>query len=694
MAKSLEPNLLYQRLEDNKAQLQANAEAYLEGFSTTPTSSDLKNQENENLALMMKRAKQLGRLQNRYSGVSAIYSDIIDAIDTVRDNRMGVIRARSAPNMDGSIGVIRDARAATAPNSDSPESYVMTYINLSRAAELLLDQVIAKKAGAAEIEVARAEIRKRAFKAIASLKRGGRILMTSNSLQHLSNELGSLIAGIKNPDGTSILPDGTKALNAAKDFVNFDDRPFHLTTIFTIHDTKNKPRAVIESDVMHLGLTKEIEKEFVLIARSKGETGLAWFDKMPEPKKSLLRVYATKFASGNYVFPTQLADIIGVRNFYSKTVTISEPEGGFRRILSTMHSAAPIFYGKGTREAHTLQNLRLIAQFVSPSGATDKVVLASLNSSHGEAADQSIVSGLRNLAKKRNAKTSLLPVNFFRSISNSDYSQYNALINDIGLVAKALGLEDTGNFLRFGEQKTLGVFKHKEASEDALHELAKITDPRLQKLKLILENTIQTKYLMEWGGDKRNFEIAARMKLIEYDAQHGEIAKAARKHNIVLSHLASSLTFCKSGKDRTGTIEEYTATLAICNALGISLEQKEKVAEVFDIVAKAGQTQELAGRQGGTPGSHGLKGSTKDYIPTWLYRIRDSLFLNTAKFNKLKFYTGFMGLPLHKNATSGADDLLSARIERSKSPSLARAFIQKEETRRTQNKQRGLDGRR
>lgn len=635
---NLEGNSLHSRIERNKQETFENIENYLQKHNNLPEVKEISASEEYYKKIIKDNLRLFPKNKASYQDLRAQYSSLIESIDGLRDAKMGVIRTRKiSSHQDGSTDIIRDARAVTEPDTNSPEAFVMYYVNLVRGAELLIDSYVSvKNVSPKEIDELQTKIRRRSRELTALLISNDSAKINKEVVQGLTDELIDDLSTVKTLDNARIFENPIKALNEAKELISLDDTHGHISTISLCGE-----RVVVESDIMGLGTTDEINKQFVKIGGSKPDkrSEVEWYDNMHQPLKTLIKKYASKLASGNYVIPTQLSNIVGARNLYSKSTLIKGKDNKLETIHQIVHCGAPVLLGKNQEREFSQLTMDQIADFVSADGNPEKTMFCSLNSSGGESADKEIVTKVTENSTKSKFRYNILPVNIFRfwPLSITKYENFNNILQDIGKVAEKSGYNNIASFLIKGENRPwyyLG-FKTSEKSKAALKEVANIvkTNP---ELGATLANAIETKYLMEHNGECRNTEIIARMSNVIYSAFKGELKTLAENSNMQYSNIAEPIVFCKSGKDRTGFVTEYSTVIAVCNHLGIRSTQQKKILDVFKELAKSGHVQALAGRQGGTVGCHGIKGSTKYAIRGFLSPVRKFLFLKTASLNQLK----------------------------------------------------------
>ncbi len=628
----LPPNYLYTMMKGNKDTTKGNIQTYLSAEDLT--AQKIEDQKSASTKAINQLSLGFGK-STPESDRKKTYSSLIEEIETLKENKAGILRIVSPhSHTDGSRDLIRDARLLTSdPDSDSPESYTINYINMARASEMLIDE--AEKANPTKgYGDFRQRIRER-VKLVARSITSGDEKIDHDVLKELTNELIEIIGSVKNDKGNAIFPDPAEALNDAKELASLDSPHYHISTITDIEGN-----IVVESDVMALGSTKEIRSEFQKIAEDDIR-GLTWFTEMREPMKSLVKTYAKKFIDGRHIIPTQLSNIIGIRNTYAKLTMVKkkdEKDGGaeLETILDSMHCGSPVFLGPGgskKAEKYTAMTMRQYRELLTPDGDMSQVGFCTLNSSGGESADRKIVKYIQKISKQIGAAFHVLPINIFRYFSRSHYGAIQDGLKDISNLMEKLGHNKIAEFLKEGDPrklKYLYLLKGNDRQLAAEIELKNIEDPKLRR---IIIQALEVKSLLEHGGPQKNLEIAARLTNIEYSARKGVLFTLGKKYNINLKNIINSVTFCKSGKDRTGLKEVYASTKAVCDALDVA---KDKVTEIFYKIARSGHAQTLAGRQGGTFGCHGLKGSTRSAMPKRFRHFSNKLFLRTADFNRLK----------------------------------------------------------
>ncbi len=228
--------------------------------------------------------------------------------------------------------LVRDGREAKNPPSFPAESYAIQYLNHVRTAITLTSDEELKKS-LQEKAIANID----SFLDIADIK----LLEQKVTKENSKLAITLMKKGIIN---------AVQKIKLAKDFANFQDKHYHITTLSRIKDAD-----VIESEIMHLGLTQAQEKMFQainsytstdpdksMVIKLDGED-MSWFNKCKRWQQDQIKRYAPIILAENHVIPTQLRSFIPLlRNSYTKVNAIKRNGQPIQEILETMHSGSII----------------------------------------------------------------------------------------------------------------------------------------------------------------------------------------------------------------------------------------------------------------------------------------------------------------------------------------------------------------
>lgn len=569
----------------------------------------------------------------RYEGeVQRFYSKAIYALQEARDAKQGVKWHLTAPNKDGTRTIIRDTRSLgekDAPDPNSPHSYVMNYLNLSRAAEVLLDQAADKGADISEV---RKTFRKRAADLVISLSGGEPI--SSATLSRLTHSLVSDLKNLKGSDSKPVFQDVKKTLDRAKSLTQLDDEHFHTTTLSTAKDAKGRDRVVVESEIMCLGTTDDLRKQYDHIVR--GETKeIEWYNKLKPEQQVLVKRYAKELGEGKKVLSSQMFDFVpGMKNAYLKVTSVSEPDRPtvLKPVAKILHCGTPSFHGKtslGNIVEMSALNIEQARSFADRGeGRSLDFALHTLNSGGQDikSKEAEIVAALEDASEslgKSSVTLDKVPVNFFRRMSQSTHGFSEGGLKEFASLLKSCALEtervtpetykDIILIAKYAEKgETMPWYKQVFWQSDKLQAqrgLKRVASLK-PELATLANAGFRLRESMERGMfDTRNsnFHISTAASLVDHalNARRGDIHADRKK-----------FYFCKSGKDRTGSVTMKTSHIAVCDALGLTAEGLKGGAEAREAetkansnlvrLAMAGNSQYMAGIAGGTIGSHGI----------------------------------------------------------------------------------------
>lgn len=420
-------------------------------------------------------------------------------------------------------------------------SLAVQYVNLVKAAEVLLDLAVKRKEITEDqVKKCRETLRESVKELVDKLG----IWYDPTALKQHNHKLLESLRGIKKADGKPLFSDKKaleKDLFYAKELAQLDSDHYHVSTISKVKDEKGTDRFVVESDVMQLGLTSKLKSQFENIR--EGEKGVDWFEKLDPVKQGLIKHYAQAFIDGKHVIPTQLVDLVpGMRNAYEKVTSVSEGKGSELKlevVHESKHSGTPTFHGKGDRLQATMDTVEQARSFTKDG----RLSLSSLNSSgDGFSYDPAIVGLSEAVAKKmatEEVRLVVTPINSRRGFSKDTSSEYNKVLSEVARVAIDADLIAVHQFLLKGD----GLFNDRE--KKALEELKKSGIKKSNpKLFADLETAIEAKsYILKkpsifqrasilfksiWNGrpkENAELELAARMSLIEHSIGKGALSK-------------------------------------------------------------------------------------------------------------------------------------------------------------------------
>jgi hypothetical protein len=567
------------------------------------------------------------------------FAEAIRMFDQIKDSKLGIVWSQSDDLGNGTKALVRDARNVTLDKEklkeDAPEKYAMQILNQVRASIDLIN--IEKKYYPFEKTPIEKGLMDFAIKACDP----NTIQTLPKTIKKHNYELIKLLenAGIK---------DVEKKLKFAKEVQNLKDEHFHIVTLTKAKDKDGKDYVVTEADIMLNGLTDTQKEQWKGIKDTKGTSyptdvkgeNMSWYNKMPDYKKILLRQVADYILTGNKVIPTQLiSDVPGIKNAYQKVtaITVIKEEGNIEpsKIISeNLHCGTPATKIKlGTKDEQLKIVKENIEQLQLFSNGKINLNILTSKTPFDIRGENFINNQLESAIRGNNdVSISALPINRWRLLPGSG-KKYQAFKDSLKNISSALKqhdeyktkYQDIAIFLKKGGS----IFNSNE--KNARKQLEKLDKKSLEYK--FLEQAVTARSLMS-GFDflKRgntNLKISAAMNNVyNYINLNSEIRDK-------LSPEKTQVTFCKSGKDRTGLVLINNTHEAVSNYLGIDPES-EVAKNNLIVLGAGGHTGQIAGTQGGTPGCHTLKVNPEFGLPKEYDGVKWIINQDSAKYNKLK----------------------------------------------------------
>jgi hypothetical protein len=641
----------YSRLNQNKEETRTAVNSYLKSPAGV---TNFDEEAQGKLEAAQKSASEL--ISGDSVGAKVSYSDIIVLLETRRDALHHITRGYQ-DHADGTQDLIRDGSHAIATEKGRSESLAVQYINSVQAAEILLDLAVERgEITETQLMEHRRQLRTGVQELVNNLEKG----FSTTQLKQANYQLLEGLKGIKKADGAPLFSDHkalTKDLEYAKEFAQFDTPHYHVSTISRVKDKDNQDRYVVESEVMQLGLSPKLRTQFEKIRDIReGKTDVDWFDQLDPVKQGLIRRYAGVIIEGKHVIPTQLIDLVpGMRNAYEKVTSVSRGTGAelaLDVVAESKHSGTPTFHGKGDRLQASMDTVEQMQGFVVEGNGLG---LTSLNSS-GDlfSTDPAIIKLSEKVASRMGGSgVSLVitPMNSRRVISkDTSNERYNQALAEVAKVADHAKLPAVADFLRngnslFNKRAKKAQRELDEASKDGTLSPKIIADLRtaVEAKQSILRkpNIFQRVSKLIRSAFKgrpeanENLELAARMGLIGYSMNRGNLSQHIQKENITgvdLSKIPEYVPYCKSGKDRTGLLEFRSSNIAVARNLGIDPDS-EMGRAIASRMAAAAHTATMSSFQGGSRGCYGILTSNERHIPREYPELLTDV---AANFNKIK----------------------------------------------------------
>lgn len=617
----------YEILQDNKQKLLSYAWQVIKG---------------EINPLSIKTSKQIMQLLMKKN-----YSEVIKALNQHKDHELGIIWYIKDDLGNGTGALIRDARQQTHDKTklerDAPQKYMMQLVNKSRGA---IDLINLTDITSFEKEIQIQKIHSVLEEALKYLENLGIL----NIIEYNTQILEILInLGIK---------DAPEILQFAREISNFKDVHYHVVTLSRVRKSK-KNYDVVEAEVMLNGYTAEQMIQYNKIAtydaRSNNNVGVEWFDLTKSPlQKQLIFEHLKYIKTGTRVTPTQLIySFINIRNAYMK-VTAIEDSGRLKIIAENIHSGTPStamkFLPKKIQSDVTINNIKQLKTYISEDC---DINLSSLNSRtpydiRGENFTVDQVRAVRNMSILP-FTLSVSPINKWRLIGGGrNQRSFQNLLNIICQIIKAHDFYKTQNIAKYLHNtdypilyKLMEIFsvgRYQSIKTKALEEIEQLSSSKNQEqyaLSKILRIAVSAKEILESivpSYENKDLALVNKIYLLE-----NSIKLSDGCLNNLLSQMSSirpivNVTFCKSGKDRTGYMMFINTVSAVNEYLDIEKDSVEAKTN-REILAHSGHAQEMAGIQGGTIGCHSLKMMSEFHLDKLDQELRPILAQASSQLN-------------------------------------------------------------
>ncbi|MBS0236713.1 MAG: ankyrin repeat domain-containing protein [Proteobacteria bacterium] len=618
-------------------------------------------------------------------------TNAIDGLERARDARAGVVLTPiSTTDAEGRTTnvMIRDARAAkdAGPDRLGPEAFEIQYLNSMRALINVLrnDITIPKAKRTAAIKSVQDNIRE--FSAQKPLEEAHTKGAHQDTIGKIEEGLvGDQIKACQEITGTEDL---FNRVNMAKDFQNFQHQQYNIVSI-----TQVKPGVhAVEAEVAMRGMTKEQKAEYQLIyalgvarreieklvtesqipefveqvgfskaewqeiragllndkpnknqvalisdcisAYYEGKRGVdhqapAWYTAAPVWKQKLVEGVADKLATGQYVIPTQLRWISGLRNAFEKVTVVhrsspdrTQDQQAFKEVASIKHAGTIANFsdaGKKESQRVTNGNAQQFAEFAGngPDGQARRPHVNSLNSPNNitDSKDKTLVKrgkkAMRgdDFAKEErkegeggskgglytntafNALRRFIGANDYKDAEKSlekraAYTLYNGIDSkETSLIAEAIAGEshkwkDRGaakralaEFKQEFDQSNIGAsYPWRKSNVTSIQDLT----PADKALRHLLLSSLELREAIEKAKlpslfDAENKNLLVSEKIAQYNKAIKDYNKAVvaldgeNKNKYVLLNEDELLITCASGKDRTGLAMHNASAKAVAN---------------------------------------------------------------------------------------------------------------------------------
>jgi len=552
------------------------------------------------------------------------FTEALQKLEILREEKTGVTLTKISPLIESTAPVIiRDARNAKDPRILGTEGYEMQYLNAVRAA---ID--IAKIEGKPELEN---QLKNEAVTFIENFNKNNENKSQEEISVNVKNKVNNIAVFLEENGIKEVY----KKLNVAKDFQNFNDEHCNIATLSNVKDKDGKNHIVIEAEVGLKGITEEQFLEYQNRADKK------WFTEMPVWERQLVNKYAEIIKDGDHVIPTQLRQIVGMKNAFEKITAISTDNGELEVIHTSKHAGtlASISHDEDSRQEITDLNSKQAQEWMGDHvlhANTLNSGTANFKTPHKDAELVTLTKRAMDHVGGHHTNTAF---NKFRKIAAfNNFDGAKQQLNDI-----ANNLPEEGNFKSIKTHlkprgklaRLFGINKPKDDLTTMLNTEVNAGRLSLEAHKILTDAADLRKDIEKAdvtffrGADKENIssDISRKLNFVSTGIANSNdfIFLKVPKHE--------TLTMCASGKDRTGLAEHDQSSSAIATKLGIELQDADKQ------LLKAGHTANQAGgvyAGGATIGCYGTLKVTGQGFPESRKEALQTIIEPTGANNKIK----------------------------------------------------------
>jgi hypothetical protein len=498
----------------------------------------------------------------------------IAILDEIKDNALGIKRYTDGEN------IVRDASNVTQDKKllkkDAGEKYAMQVLNQVRGAILLIE---------ADGNIQNKEQHISQLLALAENS-----LTETDKLPKKIKSYNSAMVSILETAGVT---EASEKLNFAKEIASFKDTHKNIITL-----TKQGENTIAEADVI-IELTDEQKNQYQQIANGQA-SNIAWYNKLPDYQKALIKNVAGDIATGKKVIPAQMRDLMGLRNAYEKTTAIKKKgETTHTPIVQSIHCGAPTSENEHDKEGITQANIEQLKAHANGSRINLNILSSFIEGNIFAKKDKRkenwITEGLNHPKDQQGVTTTSSSINRWRLVSaKTEHNQFDLALKSLGTQLEAKSTDKKNKELIEYIKTGKGSYK------TALKQIDHMPEDQRTALKAAIH---ARKNLGKWNIFKTkniNLEISADMLIVETAIDKGGLSSLYDNQQ----DKQKTVSFCKSGKDRTGLVELIATKNAVRYELGLSSKESIKYLETL---AAGGHTQEMAGIQGGTIGNHSIK---------------------------------------------------------------------------------------
>lgn len=594
----------------------------------------------------------------------------IKMCERARDARDGIVLVKM-PSEPGKVpAIIRDARNQTAdPDlTRGVEAYEMQYLNLVGAAMAVIDaEVDEDKRGAAKKELLEAAKNfmgnfQKAAQEAGIIDADGNLPKGVDARIGNERQIAKMLDGMVEGGITKILSKAgiespSDAISVYKDFQGLGNQPHNVVTLAKVTEDvpllsrlqvglskipglgikppePPKSRVVMEAEVAQKGLTEAQKEEYKKIF-GPVENRPKWFTALPERQQNLVRQHAPAIIAGEVVMATQLWQLVGMKNPFTKFTGVVDETGKELEIVHiSKHSGTLASISESTdiveRERITKLNFEQAAAGIEEDATLsvlDFNTAGALAKSHDGTITKQMDHVSQQMNKEKEGATSraTTPFNLGRLFGSSSQSSgaqdiLQKISNEltVGIGSRSLdekqqaALVSLKKHLELSNIKGFGIgakerikesgsmdpekaisllFGDREGSEKTI-ELLKAA---LELKEAVIKMSSASRF---WSKGNASQDVSGAMaKLSHLSMKKDKDGKDIESNGLVgLSGLKpiESIQMCASGKDRTAWAMFLQSAKAVCNHIkksgaNISLEK------ISAAMVKAGHSAQQAG---------------------------------------------------------------------------------------------------
>ncbi len=400
----------------------------------------------------------------------------------------------------------------------------------------------------------------------------------------------------------------SKQLELAINCSSLDDITYNVSTVMKISgkekqssingETTTSDHTVIQSDIKIKGFNDELLNVFKNVAGNNlPDTDMyKWYRDHDEFKQFIARKACEKIVNAHNnnsvpVLPTQFRDIIpGLKNAYLETVDV-QTNGGLETVMESYRAGLPAYK----------KDIELTKQALNSFNAdtgSENIYMNSLLTADEKNGPSTLKKVLKTI---KGSSLIELPLNIVRNIGARKVDHFDAVLKEIAasLYNKEIITKEAKKFIETDRLLPGQSIIIKNLRNNLINQ--NVNDLNVGKA---VQTLVECRYLMNkrlsWRtyGSLDNNKLANTIQMAMYDIQNGSLKDyiPEKLRNTAI------LTFCKSGKDRTGTVFQSLVDQSLIRKFGNTYKDS-----IIDATINGGQQAYLSGSGGGTIGAFGIK---------------------------------------------------------------------------------------